>query len=288
MKKSESFYTRAFKSVLKDPLSLTGFLIVIVFIVTSLLIYFFGESILPYNPKEMALSEALKMPSMKHLFGTDRYGRDLFSRVLAAMPTDVAVSFLVIASAVIIGLALGTISGYLGGMIDEVIMRITDMFLAFPAIILAIAIAVSIGPGVINAAIALITTWWPTYVRLARAETLRIKGLEFIEAAKVSRLSTIKIIMKHIIPNILPTIIAYATFDMGGVVLSYAGLSYFGLGAQPPQPEWGSDVFAGQDYLTVAPWWPLFPGLAIVLLAIGFALLGDGLRDAFSREYISK
>ncbi|MGC9015042.1 MAG: ABC transporter permease [Thermoproteota archaeon] len=283
-----TFYLRVVRSILKDRLALLGLFIVMGFLLISTLVAIAEPYVLPYDPTKMDLSSVLLPPSFKHLFGTDRYGRDIFSRLLAAAPTDALVSFEVIFFSMIIGLVLGTLSGYTGGVIDEAIMRITDIFLSFPSIILAIAIAAVLGPGVRNAAIALTATWWPTYVRLARAETLRIRTLGFVEAARVSNLSSYQIILKHIIPNVLPTMITYATLDLGGVILTYAGLSYFGLGAQPPSPEWGSEVFAGQDYLIVAPWWPIFPGLIIAIVSIGFALLGDGIRDAFSKQFVSK
>jgi peptide/nickel transport system permease protein len=283
-----TFYQRVARSIIKDRLALLGLFIVISFLFISILIALLGQYILPYDPIKMDLSSTLLPPSSKHLFGTDRYGRDIFSRLLAAAPTDALVSFEVIIFSMIIGLVLGTLSGYIGGAVDEVIMRVTDIFLSFPSIILAIAIAVVLGPGVKNAAIALTATWWPTYVRLARAETLKIRTLGFVEAAKVSNLSSYQIILRHVIPNVLPTMVTYATLDLGGVILTYAGLSYFGLGAQPPSPEWGSEVFAGQDYLVIAPWWPIFPGLVIAVVSIGFALLGDGIRDAFSKQFVSK
>ncbi|MBO3768699.1 MAG: ABC transporter permease [Thermoproteota archaeon] len=286
--KISTFYLRIVRSILKDPLALLGLLIVVCFFSISILVALLGDYILPYDPIKMDFSSILVPPSLNHLFGTDRYGRDIFSRILAAAPTDAFVSVEVIILSAIIGIVLGTLSGFAGRAIDEIVMRLTDIFFSFPSIILAIAIAAVLGPGVRNAAIAITATWWPTYVRLARAETLRIKSLEFVEAAKVSNLSSYQIVLKHIIPNILPTIITYATLDLGGVILTYAGLSYFGLGAQPPLPEWGSEVFAGQDYLVVAPWWPIFPGLVIAIVSIGFALLGDGVRDAFSKQFVSK
>jgi peptide/nickel transport system permease protein len=287
-REGSALYSRIVVSILKDPLSLLGLSVVVGFIVLSLSVYFLGNSALPYDPKKLDLNSAFQPPSLEHLFGTDRYGRDMFSRILEAMPTDASVSFLVVGLSAAIGILLGTLSGYIGGLVDEMVMRVTDIFLAFPSIILAIAIAVALGPGVTNAAIALLATWWPGYVRLARAEALRIKSMAYVEAAKINNLKSYQVILKHVIPNILPTMITYATLDFGGVILTYAGLSYFGLGAQPPMPEWGSDVFAGQDYLIAAPWWPIFPGLMIALVSIAFALLGDGVRDAFSRQMISK
>ena len=281
------FYFRVFSNLLREPTSLAGLLIILGFIGTALVVAIGRSYITPHSPTELDFSAALQAPSWNHLFGTDRYGRDLFSRILSATPTDASISFVVITSAVAIGF-IGGLASYRGGVSDEVVMRITDVFLAFPSLVLTLAIAVILGPGITNSSIALIATWWPTYARLARAEALRIKNYDFVRISKVSGIPSWRIFVKHIIANSMPTIISYATLDLGGVVLSYAGLSYFGLGAQPPQAEWGTEISAGQTYLLVAPWWAMIPGIIIVIIAIGFALLGDGVRDAFSKEFASK
>jgi peptide/nickel transport system permease protein len=279
-----TFYGRVIANLLRDPVSLAGFSIMISFVAIAVVVAVAGSYVEPYDPNKLDFSSILLPPSSLHLFGTDTYGRDLFSRILSATPTDALVTFVVIVSAVAIGF-LGGWASYLGGLPDEIVMRLTDVFQAFPSLVLSLAIAVILGPGVTNAAIALIATWWPQYARLSRGEALRIKNYDFVKVARVSGVSSMRIFFKHIFPNSLATIISYATLDLGSVVLSYAGLSYFGLGAQPPRAEWGAEISAGQDYLLAAPWWAIVPGVVIIIVAIAFALFGDGIRDAFSREF---
>ncbi|GBC75263.1 Glutathione transport system permease protein GsiD [archaeon HR06] len=176
-------------------------------------------------------------------------------------------------------------AGYYGGKIDQLLMRITDVFLAFPPIVLAVTVAVALGPGISNLILALLIVWWPIYSRMARAGALSIKESFFVKAAKISGLNSLTIIRRHIIPNIISTLFIYATLDMGTVILYASVLSYLGLGAQPPQSEWGRMVFEGQSYLTIAWWVPLIPGLVIFFVALGFNLMGDALRDIIDPRY---
>jgi peptide/nickel transport system permease protein len=179
-----------------------------------------------------------------------------------------------------VGGLLGAISGFYGGKVDEIVMRVTDIFLAFPGLILALAIAAALGPSLLHVMEALLVVWWPTYARLSRAEALTVKENQYIEAARASGLRDIEIVFRHVLPNILPPLMIYATLDIGSVILNASVLSYIGLGAQPPQAEWGRMVFDGQSYLMTQWWLPIFPGVAIMVTVLGFNLLGDGLRDA--------
>ena len=257
-----------------------GFIVVAGFIFTSLMVAGGGYSVLPYNPIKQNVGPPFEPPTWKHFFGTDRVGRDLFSRVIYATPNALLISIMIIGSALLIGTLLGSFSAYQGAIIDDILMRITDLIFALPSLIMAIAISVTLGPGVINMMYALMIMWWPAYARMARGEALRVSQYDFIEAARAAGLSSSKIVLKHIIPNIMTTMIIYATIDFGQVIMVYAGLSYLGLSVQPPMPDWGAMVNSYQGYLLAAPWLPLFPGAVIALVVVGFGLLGDGVRDA--------
>jgi peptide/nickel transport system permease protein len=268
----------------RRKLSLAGAVLVTIFLSLSLAEAIFKGSILPYplnarTTPYLPPSILMWPPNFSHIFGTDPLGRDLFSQVIAALPLDAEVALLVIFSAVTIGVTLGIMAGFLGGKINEVIMRVTDVFIAFPGLILAIAIAASLGPGLIHAMEALIVIWWPTYTRLARGEVLAVKQQLYVEAARAAGLSNFKIMLKHIAPNILGPVIVYGTLDIGNVILQTSVLAYVGLGAQPPTPELGRFVFDYQEYLFSQPWLALIPGIIIFLIVLGFNLLGDGLRD---------
>ena len=259
--------------------TMAGLTIVVAFVVTSLVLWLTNNAILPYNPNAITMA-TLQPPSLAHLFGTDSLGRDVFSRVLAAAPIDAKVPAAVLLVAVSLGLLTGTIAGFFGGLIEETIMRITDIFLAFPGIVLALAIAAALGPSINNSILALAPVWWPSYTRLARGETLTVKSQQYIEASRAAGHKSRYVVLHHIIPNILPVILVYATLDFGTVIIIFSVLSYVGLGAQPPTPEWGLMTVQQSQYLTSAPWIPLLPALLILLVAVGFSLVGDGLRDA--------
>ncbi len=264
-----------------------GLVIVLVFLATSLLVATAGKSILPYNPIQQNVGPVLAAPSLQHLCGTDNLGRDVFSRIVFATPNALFVSFIVIGSAFMVGIFLGCVAGFWSGILDEILMRSTDVIFAVPALILAMSIAVILGPGLINMMYALMIIWWPPYARLARGEALRVSQRNFVEVAKTSGINTLTILRRHIIPNILTPLLAYATLDIGTVVVVYAGLSYLGLSVQPPTPDWGGMVSSYQDYLVSAPWLPLFPAAIIAAVVIGFSLLGNGLRDAIESHNIS-
>ena len=281
--------TRAWKHVIsvivRDPLSLASTIIIIVFVLMAL----FANQVAPY-PEEGAgrtnVGSQMLAPSAEHLFGTDRLGRDMFSRVIVGARSALIVPIGVVAFAVLLGAPLGAIAGYKGGWIDEVIMRITDLFLAFPSLLLAMAIASALGRGLENAAIALVVSWWPWYTRLVRGVTLSLKQRYFVEAAQAIGVRDWVIILRHILPNTLSPILVQATVDMGTVILAMGGLAFLGLGTQPPNPDWGLMVSEGRSFILEQWWIATFPGMAIFVVVLAFNLLGDTLRDIFDpRQY---
>jgi peptide/nickel transport system permease protein len=225
------------------------------------------------------LENRLQAASWAHPFGTDELGRDILVRVIFGARITLTIVVLVGAIVVPVGLAAGLPAGYFGGVIDAVLMRITDIFLAFPRLVLALAFAAALGPGVENAVIAIALTTWPPYARLARAETMTRRRAEFIEAAKLQGASHLRILATQILPLCLPSVIIRLTLDMAGIILTAAGLGFLGLGAQPPTPEWGAMVSTGRQVLLDQWWVATVPGIAIFVTSLGFNLLGDGLRD---------
>ena len=241
-----------------------------------------GWALLQSNPFTPSTSNSLLPPSLSHLMGTDDLGRDIWTRVLYAAPTDALVSAVVVGGGILVGSLIGVPAGYIGGAVEEVNMRFTDLFLAFPALILAVAIEATFGRQLVFAMLALIIVWWPSYARLFRAEALRIKNLRFIDAALLSGLPDRSIMAKHMIPSSLNTMVSYATIDLGNSILVYSILCFLGLGIPAPAPEWGSMTSLGLYYFPQWWWYSLMPGFVITVVVIGAALLGDGLRDALS------
>lgn len=242
----------------------------------------FGPWIVPYpEDAEGAVNLAKKLlpPSGDHWFGTDEVGNDVFTRVIVGARVSLQIGLIVTGIAMLIGVPLGIIAGYLGGWIGEAIMRITDVFLSIPGLILAIAIAGVLGPGIFNAMLALSLVWWPGYVRLIQAKTLSLKSSVYVDAARSLGAGRLRIVFVHILPNCLSPIIVKASMDMGMAILGAASLGFLGLGAQPPYPEWGAMISVGRNYLPDWWWYSMFPGLAIYFTVLGFNLLGDGLRD---------
>lgn len=239
----------------------------------------FGVWLAPYPPNRIDLLQRLLPPSGAHLFGTDDYGRDLFSRVLAGAWISLYVAAVILLASVAIGTILGIISGLVGGLTDEIIMRTTDLFLAFPALILAAAIAATLGPSLTHTMLALSTVFWPWYARLVRGQVLSLREREFILAARVAGASTGRIVFKHLLRNVFPLVIVQASLDVGYAILFTSSLSFLGLGAQPPTPEWGAMMTDARSFLEDYWWYPTFPGLALAFTVVGFNLLGDGLRD---------
>ena len=266
---------RLARYLLFNPLNLVGTLIVLLIIFLAL----FGQYITPYSPTVPDFTAMLSGPTLRHLFGTDQIGYDILSRILAGARLSIGTAAAVLGIAVVVGLTLGAVSGFAGGWVDEIIMRVTDMFLAFPALILALAIAATLGPGLGSATIALAVGFWPWYTRLLRGQVLSLKNREYVEAARALGVSNTGIMWRHILPNALGPIIVEMSLDMGYAVLDISALSFIGVGAQPPSPEWGAMIVAGQDFIRTAWWTCTFPGLALTLTVLGFNLLGDGLRD---------
>ena len=249
-------------------------------VLSVVVVAIFAERIAPFKPSQINFSAVTAPPSGTHPFGTDDMGRDILSRVIYGSRIDLMVGFLTILGAVGIGLPIGAIAAYRGGWVDEVIMRITDMFLSFPSLVLAMALAAALGPGLIHAMEAMLITWWPWYTRLIRGQVLAIKTNTYVEAAKAVGANDFRIIMRHVLPNSLSPIIVQGTMDIGNAILTAASLSFIGLGAQPPQPEWGAMITIGRNYIQQYWWMATFPGLAILFTVIGFNLFGDGLRDS--------
>jgi peptide/nickel transport system permease protein len=244
-----------------------------------LLVALLAPLLATHNPYEQVLANRLLSPSAAHLFGTDGLGRDIYSRVVYGARVSLMIALLVAAISTPIGMLMGILSGYLGGMVDEMLMRLADIFLAFPRLILAIAFAAALGPGVENAIIAIAIAHWPSYARLARAETLNVKNNDYIQAIRVLGAGKVRIMAGHITPMCLSSIIVRMSLDMGTIILTAAGLGFLGLGAQPPMPEWGLMVADGRQFLVDQWWVSTLPGLAILIVVLGFNLLGDGVRD---------
>lgn len=260
---------------LKSSTILIGIIIITIFVLVAI----FAPVIAPYDPFKIELEERLQPPNLKHICGTDNLGRDIFSRILYGARISLAVGTIATFLAMLIGFIFGTLGGYIGGKIDKLIIALTDIMLAFPGLLLAIGIAVAIGPSLITLYIVLATVGWTEFARLVRGVVLSIKEEDFIESAKVIGASHIRIILRHILPNIFPVIIVVSSLRIGSYILSEASLSFLGLGAQPPTPSWGSIVSTGSNFILSAPWFSIFPGVAIAIVVIGFNLLGDGLRD---------
>ncbi|WP_077037641.1 ABC transporter permease [Pelomonas sp. KK5] len=260
-----------------NRLALLGLAIVLALALLAAL----APALAPYDPTVGDLQTTrLLPPSAAHWFGTDDQGRDIGSRLLYGSRLTLFVVTLVALLAAPIGLLVGTLAGYAGGAVDAVLMRITDIFLAFPRLILALAFVAALGPGIGNAVLAIALTSWPPYARIARAETLTIRHADFIAAVKLAGASPLRIVLRHIMPLCLPSVIVRVTLDMAGIILTAAGLGFLGLGAQPPTPEWGAMIAAGRAYVLDQWWVAAGPGLAICIVSLGFNLLGDGLRDA--------
>jgi peptide/nickel transport system permease protein len=236
-------------------------------------------------------TEGLLAPGGEHVFGTDQLGRDLFTRVLFGARTSLRIAALVLIIAALIGVPLGIAAGYFGGWVDDVIMRVTDVFLAFPALLLSLALAAVLSPSVGNATIAIAVTWWPWYARLARGAATQVAGRGYsgyIESAKALGVSPGRILFRHVLPNATTPVLVQMSLDVGGIILTAAALSFLGLGAQDPTAEWGLMVSQGQGFLNTHWWLPVFPGTAIVLAALAFNLLGDGLRQALDPRRVTR
>lgn len=256
-----------------------GAMIGIVLLAFILFLAIFAPILTPYSPTEQNLAEFLQPPSTIHWFGTDELGRDLLTRILYGARISLRVAFIVLGISTIIGSALGAVAGYRGGWIDETIMRVADIFFAFPHFLLAMALVAALGPGLENAMLAVAIAYWPRYARLVRGSFLSAKNNTYVEAARSIGCTDRRIIYRHIMPNAVTPVLIQATMDAGLAIILTAALSFVGLGASPPTPEWGAMIASGRDYVLTAWWIPTFPGLFISLTVAGFMFLGDGLRD---------
>ncbi|WP_434725119.1 nickel transporter permease [Mesorhizobium sp. RIZ17] len=260
-----------------NRLALVGMLIIIGLLVVAA----FADVLAPYSPTIGDLKNArLLPPSTAHWFGTDDLGRDIYSRIVYGARWTLYVVILVAIIAAPIGLLVGTIAGYAGGWTDTILMRITDIFLAFPKLVLALAFVAALGPGIENAVLAIAITSWPPYARIARAETLTVRNSDYIKAVQLMGASPFRIVLRHIMPLCISSLIIRVTLDMAGIILTAAGLGFLGLGAQPPLPEWGAMIASGRRFILDQWWVAAAPGAAILIVSLGFNLLGDGLRDA--------
>ncbi len=266
---------RAWRPLVRNPLTTIGLVLLLLFALSAV----FAPVLAPADPLEQRLELRLQPPSREHPLGSDQLGRDVLSRLLYGAQISLRVGLTVVLSAGVLGTFVGLIAGYMRGLVDEVLMRVTDVFFAFPPLILAMAIAGALGRSLNNAMIAIAVVTWPVYARLVRGQVLSLREREFVLAAQSVGASTPRILLRHILPNTLSPLFVQASFDMGGAILAAAGLSFIGFGAQPPTPEWGVMISEGRQFISTQFWLSLYPGLAILLTVTAFNLLGDGLRD---------
>lgn len=269
---------RGMRAIIANPAALTGLVIIVLLVLVAIFAPLLANG---HSPFDQDLSRRLAPPSPEHWLGTDELGRDIQARTVHGARVTLTIVFLVSVIVAPIGLAVGTLAGYLGGWVDRILMRITDVFLAFPRLVLALAFAAALGPGIENAVIAISLTAWPPYARIARAETITIARSDFIQVVVLQGASTLRILFRHIVPLCMSSVIVRLTLDMAGIILTAAGLGFLGLGAQPPTPEWGAMVSAGREVILDQWWVATIPGIAIFVVSLGFNLLGDGLRDVF-------
>jgi peptide/nickel transport system permease protein len=265
----------AWLALLGNPLAVVGLAIVAALLLVAAL----APVLATQSPVAQALGSRLQPPSAAHWFGTDELGRDIYARVLHGARVTLVIVGLVVIMVAPVGLLVGTAAGYAGGWLDAVLMRVTDVFLAFPRLILALAFVSALGPGIENAIIAIAFTAWPPYARIARAETLTIRRSDFISAVRIQGAGRVRIVLRHVVPLCTSSVIVRLTLDMAGIILTAAGLGFLGLGAQPPLPEWGAMIASGRKFLLDQWWVATIPGIAIFVVSLGFNLLGDGLRD---------
>lgn len=266
----------------KNPMTILGISIIGIIILLAIL----APYITNYDPTKISILERFKPPSTKHWFGTDEVGRDIFTRVIFGARISLTAGISIVVTSGVIGALIGAICGYFGGNTDQIIMRIMDMILAFPTLILAMVLTATLGSSLINAMLAIAIVKIPVYVRLSRGEALVVKNNLYVKAAKTFGLSNLYIIVRHIIPNTITPIIIQLTLDLGDTILLVATLGFLGLGAKPPAPEWGTMISTGFKYMLSQWWYPTFPGLAVFFASAGFNLIGDGLRDVLDPKSV--
>ena len=264
-----------FRRLLQEPTTVAGFVLLVIFALLALGAPIFS----PFDPLFQNISAGLTPPSPEYWLGTDKLGRDLLSRMLYGARISLRVGLLVVVSSGVLGALVGLVSGFVRGWVDEVLMRVTDIFFAFPGLILAMAIAGALGPSLQNALIAVAVVSWPVYARLIRSQVLVLREQEFVLAARSIGVARWKVLFRHLLPNTVAPFLVQASFDMGATILAVAGLSFIGFGAQPPIPEWGVMISEGRSYITTQWWLTAVPAVAILLLVAAFNLVGDGLRD---------
>jgi len=266
-------------TIFKEGFKNISFKLGFITVVSTLLVAIFAPVIAPYSYDEMHIQDALKPPSLKHLFGTDQYGRDIFSRVVYGSRIALKVGILVVIVETIIGVSLGLLAGYYGSKLDKIISFITDVFWAMPPLVLALAVVTLLGPGLTNVMIAIAIVSWAQFTRIVRAKTQSLKNMAFVEAGRAMGESDFSLIIRYIFPNTLGAVIVLSTLALPSAILSTTAMGFLGLGAQPPTPDWGVMLSEGISYIKRAPWISIFPGLALVYTVLGFNLLGEGLRD---------
>ena len=267
-----------------NPLSVAGFVIISALIFVAI----FSHVLSSFSPFSGDLSARLLAPDRTHWLGTDELGRDILSRLIYGSRITLTVVVLVALTAAPVGLLVGTVAGYAGGWLDVLLMRVTDIFLAFPKLVLALALVAVLGPGIENAIIAIAVTSWPPYARIARAETLTIRNSDYVSAVRLMGASPWRIVFSHIMPMCVSSLIVRVSLDMSGIILTAAGLGFLGLGAQPPLPEWGAMIASGRRFILEQWWVSAMPGFAILLVSLGFNLVGDGLRDVLDPHETSR
>ncbi|MRX52091.1 ABC transporter permease subunit [Paracoccus sp. S-4012] len=278
-------FWNAWQTLSSNWLAMIGLGIIVLLVLMAV----FAPWIATHPPNAQNLPGRLNPPGWEgHLLGTDELGRDVFSRIVYGARVTLYIVALVAVTAPVFGLIVGTVAGTLGGWTDRILMRITDIFLAFPRLILAMAFVAALGPGIFNAVLAIALTAWPAYARVARAETLTVRGSDYIAAARLQGAGTFRIITGHVMPMCLSSVIVRVTLDMAGIILTAAGLGFLGLGAQPPQAEWGAMISTGRQYLLSHWWVATIPGIAILTVSLGFNLLGDALRDVLDPRAATK
>ena len=274
--RTSSLWRDTLRRLTQRPLPVFGLVVVVLLIVAALL----GPYLAPFSPNAIDMSARFATPSLEHPFGTDNLGRDIFSRVLYGAQVSLKVGLIAVGLALTVGTLLGVLSGYLSRLFDEIIMRIMDVMLSFPAILLAILLIAALGRGVESAMIAIGIVYTPIFARIARGEVLSIRDQEYVNAARSIGVGNVRIVMRHILPNAMAPLIVETTLSLAFAILAEAQLSFFGLGVQRPDPSWGRMLLEGRSYLNQSVWLGVFPGLAIMLTVMGFNFLGDGLRDA--------
>ena len=272
---SESPLVKGLRVLLRNPMALAGLAVILLWSLVAI----FAPTLAPYDPLVQNIGDRLQPPSLEHLCGTDELGRDVFSRILHGARISLPMGLIVVVFAMFLGGTVGALAGFIGGRFDDVMMRLADITLAFPSIVLALAIAAALGPSLKNLLIAMMAVWWPEYARLMRGQVLSIKNNDYVEACRAVGVPSTYILLRHIVPNAGTPLLVKASLDAGSAILTVAALSFIGLGAVPPTPEWGAMISMGRTKFY--QWWMMtFPGLAILTVVLGFNFVGDGLRDA--------